>query len=53
MHSLRMQNYALSKEYLDRLDKYDKAHKNLWDQYLALQAAYNEYIDSVNKRLLQ
>lgn len=41
--------YTLSKEYIDRLDRYDKAHKNLWEQYLALQTAYNEYVDSVKE----
>jgi hypothetical protein len=40
--------YKLSKEYLDRLAAYDKSHKSLWDQYLALQADYNAYMDFVN-----
>lgn len=40
--------YELSKEYIGRLSEYDKGHKSLWDQYLALQADYNAYIDYID-----
>jgi len=40
--------YDLSKEYLTKLDQFDKAHKSLWEQYMALQADYNAYMDFVN-----
>jgi len=40
--------YDIAAEYLQKIDQYDKAHKNLWEQYLALQADYNAYMDYIN-----